>query len=409
MRSTDIDATEGIPGCTMTNDSLAIQENQKTIETLSRESTFQHAAGSESSHSLLKDEDHVEVSRLSQRSIYQQLSRTESTQNLLMDEETRSALSEIRNSHSRPLQVLLGIAPNDSENLRNFQKSGNSPACNVKIQSPKNSFAHIISFVKRASSEKIWRGSSVAPAKGPYKAILLTPVRKAERASKKFKTKRLRKVHFNLPKIRGSKRMIAQVLDHKSPVIRRWQSIMLAPLSYELWAFPFRLALGSPSLTSNICFADMVCDAFFIADLPFALCTAVPDSGGGDASTTFQGIAWRYFTRTFPTQFLPCMLYWIATPVCAQGLAQLCPAADRRSVGGGMNPWDSSSAAEPPTPLPPLAAHWQCVVLSSRTWPVWVWWLSTVPRIVPRALRLKRYFKAMESDLVLPRVHLLDP
>jgi hypothetical protein len=237
--------------------------------------------------------------------------------------------------------------------------------------------------------------------RGKGKSILMTPAKKAERADKKLKTKRLRKVHFNLPKINSSRRIVAQALDPKSPINRRWQSIMLIPLCYELWAFPYRLALGAPNIQSKICDADLACDAFFLIDILFALCTAVPSPHGGDAVTSFSGIARHYFTRTFPTQFLPCTLYWVATPICAYYLAELCPdpvPASRR--GGGHSALDEVDASAVPAELLAAADRWRCVVTNSKLWPVWVWWLSTIPRIVPRSLRLKSYFKAMESDLV---------
>jgi hypothetical protein len=244
-----------------------------------------------------------------------------------------------------------------------------------------------------------WGRSKVAPARNYGKSILLTPAKKAERAEKKLKTKRLRKVHFNLPKANISGRNIAQALDPRSPTIRRWQSIMLFPLSYELWAFPYRLALGSPSMQSKICASDLTCDAFFLIDILVALCTAIPSKQPGDAPiTSFPGIARHYFTRTFPAHFLPCTLYWVATPICAYYLAQLCPdpAPARRS---GRTPWDAAHDSNPAASGGP-GASWRCVVENSGRWPVLVWWLSTIPRIVPRALRLKSYFKAMESDLV---------
>ena len=275
------------------------------------------------------------------------------------------------------------------------------------------------------TSKKSWTRSRVTQTKGQGRSILMTPAKKAERADKQLKTKRLRKVHFNLPKVNSSRRVIAQALDPRSPTVRRWQSIMLLPLSYELWVFPYRLALGAPSTASKIFAADLACDSLFLLDILVALCTAIPPAHPGDpAITSFSGIARRYFSVTFPTQFLPCTLYWVTTPICAYYLAQLCPdplaatpsesahrigrddggqsswdpSTPARRSGGGQSPYDSQFAVAPPPSI--LVNAWECVVLSSWLWPVWAWWLSTIPRIVPRALRLKSYFKAMESDLV---------
>ena len=277
------------------------------------------------------------------------------------------------------------------------------------------SFFPFLSPNKKSSGDaprRAWIRSRVAPLRGRGKSILIYPEEKAERAEKLSKTKRLRKVHFHLPKA-SSQRVIAQALDPKSPTIRRWQSVMLLPLAYELWAFPYRLALGAPSTRSKVFAADLACDTLFLVDIFVALCTAVPADRVGDAAiTSFRAIARRYFATAFPIQFLPCTLYWIATPICAHYLALLCPdfSEARRGGGvpGGQNPWDSEYAGGGAAGGA-AASVWECVVGNSRAWPVWVWWLSTLPRVLPRALRLAAYFKAMESDLVRssdPRIHI---
>ena len=75
---------------------------------------------------------------------------------------------------------------------------------------------------------------------------------------------------------------------------------MLLPLCYELWAFPYRLALGAPSTDSKICAADAFFDCLFLLDIFVALCTALPPAHPGDpAITSFSSIARRYFSVTF--------------------------------------------------------------------------------------------------------------
>jgi hypothetical protein len=252
-----------------------------------------------------------------------------------------------------------------------------------------------------------WGRSRVAPYNGRGRSILITPQEKADLAERRTKSKRLRKVHFNLPKTNGSRRVVAQALDPKSPTVRRWQSIMLLPLCYELWAFPYRLALGAPSTASTIFAADLACDSLFILDIFVALCTALPPAQPGEAPvTSFFGIARHYFAVNFPAEFLPCALYWVATPICAHYLAQLCPdptpdTGHTRRTYAGKSPWEGyASVPGSGNHTPAAASGWECVVSSSRQWPVWAWWLATIPRILPRAIRLRYYFKAMESDLV---------
>ena len=267
------------------------------------------------------------------------------------------------------------------------------------------------------SSKLAWSRTRAANEKGRRNPILITASKKAERAEKQLKAKRLLKVHFNLPKASTSRRIIAQAVDPKSPLIHRWRLIMLLPLAYELWAFPYRLALGAPSTRSNVFAADLACDLIFLIDIFVALFTAVPaDRVGDPAITSFPAIARRYFGTVFPMQFLPCTLYWITTPICAHYLALLCPdfSEARRGgeVPGGQNPWDSEylgGGAAAGAAAGAAVSVWECVVGNSRAWPVWVWWLSTLPRVLPRALRLAAYFKAMESDLVRssdPRIHI---
>ena len=247
------------------------------------------------------------------------------------------------------------------------------------------------------------------------RSILLTDQKKVLREESKSKTRRLRKVHFHLPKNVNYRRLVAQALDPKSVPIRRWQSIMLAPLWYETWAFPFRLALGSPSISSKIFVADILCDIFFFCDILVSLCTA-PAQEVGAPPASFASIARRYFATTFPLQFLPCMLYWAATPVCAAQLLLLCPdtplSGAGRSIpdGGGAlsSAWayggdGGAAAAQGGAGV----GRWDCIVSRSRDWPVWLWWASTVPRLAPRALRLARYLRAIENDLVPTRPHTL--
>ena len=226
---------------------------------------------------------------------------------------------------------------------------------------------------------------------------------------KKSRTK-LKKVHFLLPKVLAAKKVsFWKPYDPKLPLIRRWMIVMLLPLSYEIWAFPYRLALGFPSIKSKICLADLMCDSFFVADIYFALCTLIPRRlGQKDAITNFTGILLHYLAKTFPLELLPSIAYWVMTIICVSHLHGICPddhdpGLDELDFAEG----DSDGARR--SVVTPVAVgngtgtkylYWQCVVLH-HGWPIWVWWGFTVPRFVPRLYRLMAYFKSMESDLVL--------
>jgi hypothetical protein len=211
---------------------------------------------------------------------------------------------------------------------------------------------------------------------------------------RKHSRPKLKRVHFMLPKTAASKRSISwQALDPKHPILRRWLTIMLFPLSYEIWAFPYRLALGFPSIESDIYIADSVCDIFFIVDMFISLRTALPAiPGQQEAIKGFPEISRNYFSKIFPLQILPSVLYWIVTLICASYGKDVCQDGlqnTRRSKDAG-----STSGAERIE-----NSHWSCV-MQHIDWRLWLWWVMTIPRSVPRFHRLLSYFKSMENDLV---------
>ena len=77
-----------------------------------------------------------------------------------------------------------------------------------------------------------------------------------------------------------------------------------------------------------------------------------------------------------PPQVLPSVVFWIVTSICGSIFTAVCPYS---SADGG--------------------AQLQCIV-ASQHWALWVWWATTVPRMIPRSLRLWSYFKSMERNLV---------
>jgi hypothetical protein len=241
----------------------------------------------------------------------------------------------------------------------------------------------------------------------PESSILVTPAKRALRAdllSKgKLKRQRLKKVHFQLPK--GSQRRVSvRSLNPNMQFVQRWLKFMVLPLSYEVWAFPYRLALGYPTLNPHDSYttfqSDALCDAAFAVDMVISLATAIALPGRDEFVTSFGEISKHYFRATFPFQVLPSVLFWIATSICASAFATVCPEAaasgDALRRGGGGAGWAGAEAEALGD------VRWRCVV-DSQHWSVWVWWASTVPRLVPRFLRLRSYFKSMERNLVPPR------
>ena len=195
--------------------------------------------------------------------------------------------------------------------------------------------------------------------------------------NKNVKNPRLKKVHFHLPKTSSSNRKLSS-LDSNSSIVHQWLSLMIFPLSYEMWAFPYRLALGVPSTTSALCYADASFDCFFLVDMFISLITALPPIPGREEVVSFPGIASHYFSQVFPYQILPCCVYWILTPICASNFEGLC-------AGPQVAAGESS---------------FECLI-GSFSWGLWLWWGASVLRVVPRLLRLLALFKHMESNLVL--------
>ena len=225
------------------------------------------------------------------------------------------------------------------------------------------------------------------------KSILSSAQKKSSKEMSKNQLsarRRLKKVHFFLPKTAKGRRSM-QSLDPNMIFVRRWLQFMTIPLAYELWAFPYRLALGFPSTTSNMFYADACCDALFALDMAIGLITAIPATPGSEEVTSFTGIASNYFSKTFPAQVLPCCLYWFVTPWCTEYFQSIC--------SGPI----SDDGAEAQASVTPSNEWFQCIIEHFGT-QLWVWWASTVPRVVPRFLRLKAQFKGLESNLVRRRV-----
>ena len=243
----------------------------------------------------------------------------------------------------------------------------------LAIKSPMINLSNVV-----LSKNKIYSESS----------ILLTAAKREMRANLKsrgqLKRQRLKKVHFQLPKS-SQKRTNVRSLDPNMQFVQRWLKFMVLPLSYELWAFPYRLALGFPSTSFrdmySTFYTDAVSDAFFAMDMLIALMTAVALPGREEYLTSFSQISRHYFVSVFPYDILPSIMFWISTVYCAYEFDAICP-LDDGALGG---------------------RSWRCIV-ESQDWSLWVWRVCMVPRVVTRFLRLRAYFKSMEKNLVLRKI-----
>ena len=144
-----------------------------------------------------------------------------------------------------------------------------------------------------------------------------------------------------------------------------WGIAMLLPLSYEIWAFAFRLALCSPISIRNtwnvVDVMDLLIDVLFLIDGAIQLNTTPAKQSPGVSGRTATGIAqeetralrsqtaWKYFSRVFPFELLPSVLFWL------------------------VSAWKSC--------------------------PITVWWLCMLVRALPRSQRLMVYFQEIAMDL----------
>lgn len=215
--------------------------------------------------------------------------------------------------------------------------------------------------------------------KSVRKTILLSPDRKLDGHKD---LRKLKKVYFNIPK--GNKDWWRfESMDPRSIFVQRWLMFMLFPLGYEVWAFPYRLALGVPSLSTQmqLTVTDFVCDMFFLMDMVVSLCTLLPKAPGREEPvTSFLGISRHYFRHTFPLQVLPSFPFWVATFLVTNHLQDY-------AICGLVSP--SSD----------LYLNWSCII-QNQDWEVIFWWLTSFIRVLPRLVRLIVDFKAMESNLV---------
>ena len=210
--------------------------------------------------------------------------------------------------------------------------------------------------------------------------ILLTEERKAEI---EVGRKLLKRVFFNIPKKKSQKKKFKPI-EANNPWLVQWNMFMLLPLGFEVWAFPYRLALGVPTLSNQMAITslDFVVDMLLIADMLIALSTVIPRDVGRDTKiSNFSGIATYYFQNVFMVQIFPAFPFWVVTFVSTNYLQDLGQCGRMSSSGTKY-------------------LLWSCIV-KFRGWPLYVWWLASAIRMLPRGVRLLNDFKSMESNLVI--------
>eukprot|EP00960_Hanusia_phi_P071257 767509-Hanusia_phi.AAC.5 len=173
--------------------------------------------------------------------------------------------------------------------------------------------------------------------------------------SKSVMTK-IQRVRFSLPK-KKTVTSKSVFFDPNHIWMGRWHMFFVLPLAYEIWAGGFRLAFADPDPFSWIFNLDLTCDLLFIIDGAIYLNTMILVGDESRLQSRNEHavyikdrifIAKKYFLHTFPYQLLPGIIFL--------------------------------SISKPSTHL-------------------WVWWVIMFLRLLPRALRLYRYFRSMEINL----------
>ena len=111
---------------------------------------------------------------------------------------------------------------------------------------------------------------------------------------------------------------------------------MVIPITYEIWAFPFRLAFCSFSPSENLIdtedrlvmrlsnnptlWSDIICDLVFVVDaflvrLSTSWAPESPENVGGNVHelTSFQELSHYYFRNVFALDMGPAILYYSLT------------------------------------------------------------------------------------------------
>ena len=209
-------------------------------------------------------------------------------------------------------------------------------------------------------------------------SILSTPAKRSERENSRSTRKRIQKVFFRLPNNRRPWWKF-EPFDSRDRFVQRWNLFMLLPLAVEVWIFPYRLALGVPSISSEmqLVLIEFAVDVLSLLDMWISLCTIVPIGPGQDRPLeTFQEISKNYFRTAFLWQIVPIFPYWVALFFATNQVQSNC---------------------QVPSDLSKIS--WACV-MDDPSDQMHMWWVTSAGRVVPRLWRLIRDFKMMESNLV---------
>ena len=198
----------------------------------------------------------------------------------------------------------------------NDQRSVHSPLFSrilIGDTNQKNSLNRTSSGRSVKAAEKVLKGFGIfsRPEKKRH-TILVTPERKLQKLKSSQIKRKIRKVHFRLPKSKNDKRL--HILEPGSAFLEKWLRFMMLPLAYELWAFPFRLAFCDPR-SSEILICDLVCDIIFFFDAMVRLNTAIPAEtypGQTEAITEWSGVAEMYVRHSLLPDLLPIVMYWVS-------------------------------------------------------------------------------------------------
>ena len=151
-----------------------------------------------------------------------------------------------------------------------------------------------------------------------------------------------------------------------------WKSIIYGFLTYEVWAFPFRLAFSDPSLTSFIFIVDVTSDSILCLDIFVRMFEWLDIALNQNADPMLerkimfdlvQYTLWSEFTKD-----LFCIsAYYASTVPISRVLSS--SYMDNNQIDISLTPWH------------------------------WVWWLCTTPRCFMRAYRLFHVHSVASVDL----------
>ena len=235
----------------------------------------------------------------------------------------------------------------------------------------------ISSFPKHYAMESTMRHPALSVRKSLSKItpILLTPARRLERdALVSDITGPTRRVHFKIARNRDTSAF--QPLEPGSVLVKRWLQLMVVPVTWEIWSFPFRLAFGDIQTGLNILVlkVDIAADVIFLCDIVVGLMTVIPASTfphQPDIASSFSAIRFHRVRHE---------LFWHLMPIFAYQLTSLI------LVSGGLLGQANQS--------------------DLHTQSLWLWWASGIPRLTQRLRRFSFYFESILVDPTINAQHL---